>query len=77
MAGFVLASTLYPQHKAYMASMWCDKVYIDHCTMEGLSLSRNIQGVSADVLVSILKHNRVDQVLKWVDDFWLFCVPIQ
>jgi len=44
--------------------------------MEGLSSSSNIQGVPVDALVAIIKHHRVDNVLKWVDDFCSFWVPI-
>ena len=28
--------------------MWCDKIFIDHCAMEGLSSSSNIQGAPVD-----------------------------
>ena len=69
-------SPLRPQHKAYVASMWQDNIYVDHCTMEGLSSSRDIQGILADALVSILKHHRVNKVLKWVDNFCLSCFPL-
>jgi len=62
-------------HKAYVASKWCDRVYIYQCAMEGLSSSGNIQGTPADALVSILKKNGVNEVFKWVDDFCHFCVP--
>src|SRR5882672_3895252 len=68
-------SPLCPSHKAYVASMWHKKIYIDHCAMEGLSSSGNIQGVPADALVAIIKHHGVDNVLKWVDDFCFFRVP--
>jgi len=55
--------------------MWCDKIYINHCAMEGLSSLGNIQGVPADALVAIIKSHGVDNVLKWVDDFCFFCTP--
>jgi len=55
--------------------MWQEKIYIDHCVMEGLSSSGNIQGVLADALVVILKHHGVDNILKLVDDFCFFWVP--
>jgi len=48
----------------YGQSMWLDYIYMDHCAMEGLSSSGNTQGVPEDALVSILKHHRVDKVLK-------------
>ena len=44
--------------------------------MEGLASSGNTQGVPADALVALLKHHGVNEVLKWVDDFCLFCVPV-
>jgi len=68
-------SPLLPRHKAYVASKWRNKIYVDHCAMEGLSSSGNIQGVPSDALVTLLKHHGVDEVLKWVD-FCLFCIPI-
>jgi len=58
-----------------MASMWRDEIYIDHCAMEGLSSSGNIQGLPADALVALLSWHGVDKVLKWVDDFCLFRTP--
>jgi len=62
-------------HKSYVASMWHDNIYLDHCTMEGLSSSVYIQGILVDTLVSILKHHGVNKVLKWVNDFCLFRIP--
>src|SRR5882724_11222576 len=69
-------SPLFPAHKAYVASMWRDRIYVDHCTMEGLSSAGNIQGSPADALVTIIKSKLFDVVLKWVDDFVFFHVPI-
>jgi len=40
--------------------MWHGNIYVDHCAMEGLSSSGNIQGVLANALISILKHHSVD-----------------
>jgi len=57
-------SPLCPSHKAYVASMWQERIYIDHCAMEGLSSSRNIQGVLADALVAILKHHWSQQCIE-------------
>src|SRR5882724_10681648 len=48
---------------------------MDHCTMEGLSPSRNIQVSPVNALVSIIRHHGVYTILKWVDDFFFFCVP--
>ena len=36
-------SLLIPCHKAYVASMWHNKIYVDHCAMEGLSSLGNIR----------------------------------
>src|SRR5882672_10215284 len=41
-------SQLLPAHKPYVVSMWHNSIYIDHCTMEGLSSACNIQGSPAD-----------------------------
>ena len=49
--------------------MWHGNIYVDHCAIEGLSSSGNIQGIPADALVSILRHHGVDAVLKLVDKF--------
>src|SRR5882724_3562999 len=37
-------SQLLPAHKAYVVSMWWGLIYVNHCTMEGLSSAGNIQG---------------------------------
>ena len=44
--------------------------------MEGLSLAGNIQGLPADALVTVFKSKLIDNVLKWVNDFVFFHVPI-
>ena len=63
-------------HKAYIASMWCKQIYIDHCAMEGLSSASNIQGSPADALITIFKSKSIDEVMKWADDFVFFCTQI-
>jgi len=63
-------------HKAYVASMWCNIIYIDHCTMEGLSSAGNIQGSPTDTLVTIFRSKSINEVLKWVDNFVFFHIPI-
>ena len=70
-------SALLPRHKPYMASMWKDGIYIDHCAMEGLLSAGNIQGAPADALVALLCHHGIPNVLKWVDDFCIFRSPSQ
>ena len=69
-------SLLALRHKAYVASMWRDNIYIDHCAMEGFSSLGNIQGIPVDALVVIIKRHGVDNVLKWVGNFCFFCCPI-
>src|SRR5882724_8545020 len=64
-----LNSPLLPAHKTYITLMWCKQIYIDHCTMEGLSLAGNIQSSPADALVAIFKSKTIDKVMKWVEDF--------
>ena len=68
-------SPLAPAHKAYVTSMWQGSIYIDHCTMGGLSSSSNIQGCPANALITIFKLNSIGPAIKWVDDFVLFCTP--
>ena len=55
--------------------MWHNKIYVDHCSMEGLSSSGSIQGAPVDALVTILKHNGINAIMKWVDDFCIFHIP--
>ena len=69
-------SPLLPAHKAYVASMWHRGIYVDHCAMEGLSSAGNIQGAPADALIAIFKAKLIPHVLKWVDDFLFFRIPI-
>src|SRR5882724_11657112 len=68
-------SPLLPAHKAYVASMWCNGIYVDHCMMEGLSSAGNIQGALMNALIAILKLKSIPNVLKWVNDFVFFHVP--
>src|SRR5882724_3542878 len=68
-------SLLLPAHKAYVVSMWQGLIYVDHCTMEGLSSAGNIQGALTDALIKIFKARSIPRVLKWVDDFVFFCTP--
>jgi len=65
---------LFLAHKAYVTLV--QQIYIDHCTMEGLSLTGNIQGSPADALVAIFKAKTINEVMKWVDNFIFFHVLI-
>src|SRR5882724_12140111 len=56
--------------------MWRSGIYIDHCAMEGLSSAGNIQGAPADALIAIFNAKSIPHVLKWVNDFVFFRVPI-
>jgi len=44
--------------------------------MEGLSLAGNIQGAPTDALIKIFKSKSIPNVLKWVDDFVFFRIPL-
>jgi len=55
--------------------MWQGCIYIDHCTMEGLSSVGNIQGGPADMLIVIFTSKSISPALKWVDNFVIFHVP--
>jgi len=69
-------SPLFPAHKSYVASMWHNQIYVDHCAMEGFLTAGNIQGSPANALVTIFKVKSIDELLKWVDDFVFFCIPV-
>jgi len=52
-------------------------MYVQHVTVEGLATAGGIQGNVANAAVTLLKHHKIDPVMKWVDDdFILFMSPI-
>jgi len=53
-------SPLVLAHKAYIALMWCNQIYIEHCAMEGLLSAENIQGYPADALIVIFKAKSIN-----------------
>jgi len=55
--------------------MWKGLIYVNHCTMEGLTTSGNIQGLPADALIAILSSKSIWTVMKWVNDLILFHKP--
>ena len=69
-------SPIAPQHKAYIAVMWLGEICIEHCTVFGLATSGGIQGTVADAAVAIFLFHGMSYIVKWVDDFVLFCSPI-
>jgi len=64
-----------PIHKPYLAVSWNDTIYIGHVAVEGLATAGGIQGCPADALLDILRHHRIEHILKWVDDVVIFRVP--
>src|SRR5882672_4658539 len=66
---------LSPRHKAYVASMWRGHIWINHCAMEGLATSGNIQGSPTDALIAILRSKSIQVVMEWVDDLVFFHTP--
>lgn len=68
-------SPIAPKHKAYIAVIWQNKIYVEHCAVFGLATSGGIQGHITDAAVAIFKYHGVDEVKKWVDDFVFFCIP--
>jgi len=45
---------------------------MQHVTVEGLATIGGIQGNVANATVTLLKHHKIDPVVKWVDDFVFF-----
>jgi hypothetical protein len=69
-------SPISPDHKRHIALWWKDSVWADHDDPFGLVTAGNIQGTVADATVDILKHNNIEFVVKWVDDFDFLCHPV-
>ena len=70
-------SLLSPRHKPYVAVIWRDMIWGEHCTILSLASSGGIQGLPADTVVAILKTKGIEHVIKWVNDFAFICMPIQ
>ena len=67
---------LLPDHKKFTV-VKCDGFWLDHCCCFGCSSSGGNQGELADALVDILDNHGIHPVVKWVDDFSIFCYPSQ
>ena len=68
-------SPISPLHKPYIAVMWDNQIWTEHCVIFSLALSGDIQGTVADALINVLKHHSTDVTMKWVDNFIFFCSP--
>jgi hypothetical protein len=56
--------------------MWKGKIYVEHCAVFGLATAGGIQGSVADATVAIFTFLSLDFIIKWVDDFCFFRIPI-
>jgi len=55
--------------------MWKGMIWVEHCAIFSLASSGGIQGLPADVAVTILKSKGIKNILKWVDDFAFIHMP--
>jgi hypothetical protein len=69
-------SMIAAKHKAYMAVMWLSMIYVEHCAVFSLTPAGGIQGTPANAAVEIFKFKGIDHIIKWVDDFAFFRIPI-
>jgi hypothetical protein len=65
-----------PEDRLHVCVVWRDKVHMDHCCCFGCTSSSGIFGRAADAIVVIYKHNGVDAIIKWADDFTFWRFPI-
>ncbi|KAF8520848.1 hypothetical protein JB92DRAFT_3111597 [Gautieria morchelliformis] len=57
--------------------MWKGEIYIEHCTVFRLATAGGIQGSMANTVVAIFTFMGIDYIIKWVDNFCFFCIPIR
>lgn len=53
--------------------MWLSHIFLDYCTVFGMSSALGIFGQVADIVVQIFKYHDTQDVLKWVNDFVFWC----
>ena len=68
---------IHPDQQQHLCVMWEGLIYIDQAVMFGLASSAGIFGCVADMLVAIYKAAGFHPLLKWVDDFFIVCLPNQ
>ncbi|OBZ73599.1 hypothetical protein A0H81_06082 [Grifola frondosa] len=66
-----------PGQQHVLCVYWRGKVYIDRAVCFGLSSSAGVFGAIADMLVAIYKASGYGPMCKWVDDFFVICLPDQ
>ncbi|PPQ83419.1 hypothetical protein CVT24_005588 [Panaeolus cyanescens] len=64
-----------PSQQPNFVVSWMGSCYIDHCAPFGARSSGFIFGRLADAFTAILKFNKIDPVINWVDDFAIFNYP--
>ena len=66
-----------PDQQQHLCVMWEGLIYINRAVMFSLASSAGIFGCVADMLVAIYKAAGLHPLLKWVDDFFMVCLPNQ
>src|SRR5882724_2138655 len=69
-------SPIVPIHKPYLAVLWQEKIYVGHVAVEGLAMAGGIQGTPADALLDIFQFHGIEHIFKWVNDIFIFHVPV-
>src|SRR3984957_13527993 len=64
-----------PDHKRFIVVRFKDEYYMDHNVPFGAGSAHGLQGEVADATVDILYSLYIHPVIKWVDDFNIFCFP--
>ena len=68
---------IHPDQQQHLCMMWEGLIYIDQAVMFGLTLSVGVFGCVVDMLVAIYKAAGFHPLLKWVDNFFVICLPHQ
>ena len=66
-----------PDQQQHLCVMWEELIYINQVLMFSLALSAGVFGCVADMLVAIYKAAGFHPLLKWVDNFFIVCLPHQ
>ena len=66
-----------PDQQHHLCIYWEGLVYVDRAVMFGLASSAGVFGAVGDMLIAIYKRAGFTQILKWVDNFFVFRLPDQ
>ena len=64
-----------PDQQNSLCILWEGKVRVDRAVMFGLASSTGVFGCVADMLVDIYVASGFGPLVKWVDDFFVICLP--